>query len=51
MTTWDNDAAGRPQQISNRSCLSCHASGTGFSYVFEDAVEQIVPLAASSGSP
>lgn len=41
---------GKAVQISNRSCMGCHASGTDFSYIWADAVEQIVPFAASSQS-
>lgn len=29
-------------QVSNRSCMGCHASGSDFSYLWLDAVEQIV---------
>ena len=36
---------GKAVQISNRSCMGCHASGTDFSYIWADAVEQIVPFA------
>ncbi len=44
MTTWIENGDGHPQQISNRSCTSCHASGTDFSFIFEDAVELTVEL-------
>lgn len=42
------ERGGKAVQISNRSCMGCHASGTGFSYIWADAVEQIVPIAAPS---
>ena len=42
MTTWINNDQNHPQQISNRSCMGCHADGTNFSYIFEDAVELTV---------
>lgn len=36
---------GKAIQVSNRSCMGCHASGTDFTYIWADAVEQIVPFA------
>ncbi len=32
----------RAVQVSNRSCMGCHASGNDFSYLWLDAVEQVV---------
>ncbi|MCG8461221.1 MAG: hypothetical protein MI919_33460, partial [Holophagales bacterium] len=45
MTTYIQTQGGA-RQVSNRSCMGCHAAGTDFSYIFVDAVEQIVPIAS-----
>ena len=41
MQTWV-EMDGHAVQVSNRSCMGCHASGNDFSYVWLDAVEQPV---------
>lgn len=43
MTTYVDDHS-NIQQISNRSCMTCHKAGTNFSYIWVDAVEQVVPI-------
>ena len=39
MTLWTDAST----QRSNRSCMGCHFDGTDFSYIWLDAVEQVVP--------
>lgn len=45
MTTYVESSTGDVHQVSNRSCMGCHKAGTDFSYIWVDAVEQIVPIA------
>ena len=42
MQTYVENAAGDVFQVSNRSCMGCHKSGNDFSYIWLDAVEQVV---------
>jgi hypothetical protein len=50
MTTYEM-RHGQVEQVSNRSCMGCHASGTDFSYIWADAVEQVVAIPAADGGP
>lgn len=43
MTTYINTDGG-VDHVSNRSCMGCHASGTDFSFIWLDGVEQVVAL-------
>jgi hypothetical protein len=46
------EVKGKPIQVSNRSCMSCHGTaGTDMSYVFLDAVSQRIKLAESVIEP
>ena len=42
MQTYVQPSGGEPIQLSNRSCMGCHAAGNDFSYLWLDAVEQVV---------
>ncbi|MFT5686128.1 MAG: hypothetical protein ACI8RZ_007084, partial [Myxococcota bacterium] len=41
------DESGDLHQTSNRSCMGCHQSGADFSFIWLDAVEQVVEITAT----
>ena len=43
-TSWNGAGSGAVEQASSQSCFNCHGfSGVDFSFVFTDALEEIVP--------